>query len=271
MRDDSQNLLEVHGLSKTYTQGSWWQQKIRVRALDNVSLALRINSTTALVGESGAGKSTLAMCLAGLEQPDAGVIRFEGETLTGRRKLFSRTQEIQMIFQDSAGALSPRMSTWEIVEEPLRIRRIGDARERRVQALEALEQVGLPPGWANRKPHEFSGGQRQRIAIARAMVCRPKILILDEPLAGLDLSVQGQIMNLLLDLQASYQMSYLFISHNLELVSRVTNEILVMHQGRIAQAATADEVLSCNRHRSMSVNSRSETNAHSASAGGSRD
>ncbi len=230
-------LLEVRGLRKTRTQGRWWQQRFQVCALDSVDLSLAEGRTLAVVGQSGAGKTTLAMCLVGLDQPDAGEIWFDGRSLFGadKEKPFRSGQDIQLIFQDSAGALSPRMSAEELVEEPLLIRRQGNPKQRRDRAIEAMQQVGLPAALRDRRPYELSGGQRQRLAIARALVSEPRLLILDEAMAGLDLSIQGQIMNLLMDLQAARGWSYLYISHNRELVARVADEVLVLHQGRVIE------------------------------------
>jgi oligopeptide transport system ATP-binding protein len=258
-------LLEIRGLCKTRTQGRWWQRRFEVRALDHVDLTLDAGRTLALVGESGAGKTTLAMCLVGLEQPDAGEIRLDGKNMLdgNRKERARRTLDIQLIFQDSAGALSPRLSAAEIIEEPLLIRKRGNRRERREAALEAMNQVGLSPALKDRRANEMSGGQRQRIAIARALVTEPRLLILDEALAGLDLSIQGQIMNLLLDLQAAKALSYLYISHNLQLVKHVADEVVVLHRGRViehtnlnADSSTVD----------VSATDRSATNHQSLAA-----
>jgi len=246
-------LLEVEGLCKVHTRRHWWQRECSVRALDNVDLVVEAGRTLALVGESGSGKTTLAMCLVGLEHPDAGDIRFEGKSLleSGRRERTAARREIQLIFQDSAGALSPRMSATEIIEEPLLIRKDGSSKERSQRALEIMEKVGFSPAWKTRRPNELSGGQRQRLAIARAIVLKPKLLILDEALNGLDLSIQGQITNLLLDLQATLGLSYLYISHNLDLVPRIADEIAVIHEGRIVETAKASEAFLniMSRHR----------------------
>lgn len=231
----AQPMLEVRDLCKTRIQGHWRQRRFEVRALDHVNLTLEIGRTLGLVGESGAGKTTLAMCLVGLERPDAGEICFDGRSILHRnRKQCVRTGwDIQLVFQDSAGALSPRMSAIEIVEEPLLIRGQWNRKERCDRALEAMQKVGLPYAWKNRNSYSLSGGQRQRLAIARALVTEPRVLILDEVLAGLDLSIQGQIMNLLMDLQIEQALSYVYISHNRELVAHVADEVMILHKGRV--------------------------------------
>ncbi|MFZ0816466.1 MAG: dipeptide/oligopeptide/nickel ABC transporter ATP-binding protein [Candidatus Sulfotelmatobacter sp.] len=238
-------LLEVQGLCKAHKQARWWQHRFYVCALDHVNLVLRAGSTLALVGESGSGKTTLAMCIVGLEQSDTGDIRFEGKSLLGmsRTERIAARRDIQLVFQDSAGALSPRMSIAEIIEEPLLIRAQWSSKERAECVFEAMEQVGLSASWRGRRPNELSGGQRQRVAIARALVVRPRLLILDEALAGLDLSIQGQIANLLLDLQTSHELSYLFISHNLGLVFRIADEVAIINNGRVVEQVRPSEML----------------------------
>jgi ABC-type glutathione transport system ATPase component len=251
-----QPLLEVQGLCKTHRQARWWQHKSYVRALDHVNLVLKAGSTVALVGESGSGKTTLAMCLVGLERPDSGDIRFEGKSLLGmsRAERVASRRDIQLIFQDSAGALSPRMSAAEIIEEPLLIRGKWSSKERAECVFEAMEQVGLSTSWKDRRPNELSGGQRQRVAIARALVLKPKLLILDEALAGLDLSIQGQIANLLLDLQTSQGLSYLFISHHLELVFCIADEVAIITDGRVIEQAKPSEMLAqTERHNEQAL------------------
>jgi ABC-type glutathione transport system ATPase component len=241
---NGQPLLEVRGLSKTHKQGRWWQRQFQITALDNVDLTLHAGRTLAVIGESGAGKTTLAMCLIGLERQDAGEIIFDGMNLTELRsqEKLRAHREIQLIFQDSAGALSPRMSAIEIIEEPLLIAG-QDRGSRQQRALHTMEQVGLPCGWRDRKPHELSGGQRQRLAIARALVVKPKLLILDEALAGLDLSIRGQISNLLLDLQTEHNLGYLCISHDLKHVAQFADEALVLHQGKVIRHIDAPQLL----------------------------
>jgi ABC-type glutathione transport system ATPase component len=246
-----QPLLEIRHLYKTYTQAQWWRQgQSCIRALQGVDLALQAGTTLALVGESGSGKTSLAMCLVGLERPDAGDIHFEGKSVLalGREKRVAALRDIQLIFQDSVGALNPSMSAAEIVEEPLRIRGLERKRERAEQAAEAMEQVGLSPRWKDRKPSELSGGQRQRVAIARALVLKPKLLILDEAVSGLDLSIQGQITNLLLDLQATQGLSYFYISHNLDLVARIADEVAVIDEGRIIERGRPSEIVASAQH-----------------------
>jgi peptide/nickel transport system ATP-binding protein len=247
-------LLDVRGLCKAHKQGRWWQREFRVLALDSVDLTLNVGNTLALVGESGAGKSTLAMCLVGLVEPDAGEIIFDGRRLGELRAKdrASNFRKIQLIFQDSAGALNPRMSASEIIEEPLLI--AGEGRIlRRQRALRAMEQVGLPSTWSNRRPHELSGGQRQRLAIARALLLEPKLVILDEVLAGLDVSIQGQISNLLLDLQSEHDLSYLCISHDLAHVSQFADQVAVIHQGKITCTDWASQTIDKPPDRALSA------------------
>lgn len=203
----------------------------------------------ALVGESGSGKSTLARCLAGLEEPTGGQIWFDGKNLlTLRGEVFFRMRrEIQLVFQDSATALNPRFSAEEIISEPLAIQ--GESAKKRKQvATEWMERIGLPGAWLQRRPHEFSGGQRQRLAIARALVMQPRLLILDEALAGLDLSVQAQIVNLLQNLQAWNGLTYLYISHDLGLMGTIADEIAVLHDGQIVERQTTERLFAHPRH-----------------------
>lgn len=238
-------VLEARGLSKTFTSGRWWQKQFQHRAVDQVSLCLERGKTLAVIGESGSGKTTLAMCLVGLEKPDAGEVFLDGVNLAAldKRSGVSVQREIQLIFQDSSAALNPRLSAIEIVEEPLLIGNYGTRSERRVLAEAVMERVGVSPQWGQRRPHQFSGGQRQRLAIARALTLRPKVLILDEIFVGLDLSIQGQIANLLLDLQESHDLSYICISHNIALASQIADKIVIMDKGRIVEQGTPSELL----------------------------
>jgi ABC-type glutathione transport system ATPase component len=230
-------LLRVRGLAKRYVRhaGLFGAGDV-VFALQDVDLDVAVSGTLALVGESGSGKSTLARCLAGLERADAGEIRFAGRP------------SVQLVFQDAAQALNPRLTAREIVEEPLLIQRRGGARERASRAHELMEAVGLPGAWSGRRPFELSGGQRQRLGIARALALEPKLLILDEPFAGLDLVVQAQVVNLLLELQAARQLAYLFVSHDLGLMGRIADEIVVLQHGRVVERGSPAAILSQPEH-----------------------
>lgn len=245
---DTQVLLEARSLSKRYGSRHWdLQSRPHVNALDDVSLILRSNSVMALVGESGAGKSTLGRCLARLEKPDAGEIRFDGSNLLTLppRELFTVRRAIQFIFQDSTTAMNPRFTAAEVVEEPLRIQFSMPKKPRRELALAMMERVGLSSKWAERLTSEFSGGQRQRLAIARALVLEPRLLILDEALASLDLPMQSQIVKLLGDLKNVFSLTYLFITHDLRLAASIADQIAIMRQGRIIESGSVSAVFSC--------------------------
>ena len=244
-------LIRATRLTKEYVQQRpLSRRKFRVHALDGVTLEIRAGSTFALVGESGSGKSTLGLCLAGLEKPTSGEIWFDQQnllTLKGPDRA-GISGQIQLVFQDTGAALNPRFSAEEIVTEPLRIRSRLTRAERQPWAEQLMEQVGLPRGWLNRRPHQFSGGQRQRLAIARALCVQPRLLILDEAFAGLDLSVQAQIMRLLQELQATHALTYLFISHDLSLMARIADEIAILHQGRIVEQGKPSDLFAKSRH-----------------------
>jgi ABC-type glutathione transport system ATPase component len=263
-------ILEVRGLYKTFTQGWWWQKKFQRRALANLNLALRRNKTLALVGESGCGKSTLAMCLVGLEKPDSGEILMDGTDLRSLDSTSAsrRQKEIQLVFQDTASALNPRMSAIQIVEEPLLIRGQCSRKERWDLAAAMMERVGISPKWGHRRPHEFSGGQRQRLAIARALVLKPRVLILDEIFVGLDLSIRGQIANLLLDLQQTDGLSYICISHNLLFVSQIADMMAVMDQGQIVEHSSPQEWFSRARRSGSALRPAPSALAANATANG---
>lgn len=232
-------LLHVHGLKKTYSTGAWWKRRKGTIALNHVDLTLYSGRTLALVGHSGCGKTTLALCLAALERPDAGEILYENGSLASfsRRELAVLRTRVQVVLQDSAGALSPRFTAAQIIEEPMLIQRRGSPQQRAGRVAELMERVGLSPDWKDRRAHQFSGGQRQRLAIARALAMDAKLLILDEPFNGLDLSVRGQIINLLLDLQADLHLSYLYISHDLDVVRHFADDVAVMQAGRIVECS----------------------------------
>ena len=207
-----------------------------IRAVSNVSLSIAAGETVALVGESGSGKSTIGAAVAGLQTPTSGMLRFEGANLT-RETWPAARRKIQMVFQDPFGALDPRMPVSDIITEPLRIQRIGTSTSRRLRAIEMALQVGLRPDALNRYPHEFSGGQRQRIAIARALAPAPRLIVADEPLSALDVSIQSQILNLMQDIQASIGLSYLFISHDLSVVNHAADRVAVLYLGRLMEVA----------------------------------
>ncbi len=232
--------LEVDGVARDYVLP---RQRLlaappRLRALHGVSLSLRAGRSVAVVGESGCGKSTLARTVLALERPDAGTVRLLGRDLFALhpRELRAMRRHVQMVFQDPYGSLDPRRKVGWIVAEPLDALEPGDgAGARRERIAEALTSVGLKPGDAEKFPHEFSGGQRQRIAIARALVTRPELIVADEPVSALDVSVQAQVLNLMLDLQEKLGLAYLVISHDLAVVRHVAEEVAVMYLGRIVE------------------------------------
>ena len=241
-RVKSNPLLQTAGLSKTYVQGRWWERQFHLKALDGVDLALEEGKTLALVGKSGSGKTTLAMCAALLELPDSGKIWFNGRDvmcLDRRERLLLRPR-IQIIFQDS-NALPVRYTARQIIEEPLVIQRRYSPKQRAERVSELMEKVGLSPMWRDRLPNQFSGGQRQRLAVARALTLQPDLLILDEPFVGLDISTRGQIINLLLDLQAENSLAYLHISHDLELLRHFADSVAVMDRGKIIEQACVSD------------------------------
>ncbi len=214
------------------------------KAVDGVSLTVAQGETVGLVGESGCGKSTLGKCIVRLHQPTAGSIRFEGRDITrlSRRQLKPCRRDIQMIFQDPAESLNSRHTVGNILEESFLIHNIGTHSERRERVRELLSVVGLGPDAANRFPFEFSGGQRQRIGIARAVALNPKLVVCDEPVSALDVSVQSQILNLLLKLQNDLNLSYLFIAHNLAVVRHISDRIAIMYLGRIVEMADTETI-----------------------------
>jgi ABC-type glutathione transport system ATPase component len=256
-------LLRVRGLTKRYVRGGLWRKRVSVAAVDGVELEIPRGQTLALVGESGSGKSTVARCVARIEKPDSGQIWIGEQNvadLDSRALLPLRTQ-VQMIFQDAVTSMNPRFTAAEVVEEPLLIQAQPAPLRADVVRTFMLE-VGLSANWMERAVMEFSGGQRQRLAIARALVMRPKLLVLDEALTGLDLSTQAQIANLLLDLQASHSLTYLLISHDLGLVARMADSIAVMARGRIVETGPT--------HEMMTAPQREETIRLSAAARAAR-
>lgn len=221
-----------------------------VRAVDGISLDIFPGETLGLVGESGCGKSTLGKAVVRLLKPTAGSIRFDGIDITrkGQGRLRPLRREFQMIFQDPAESLDPRMSVRSIIEEPYIIHGLGNRQKRREWVDELLERVGLPASSADRYSFEFSGGQRQRIGIARALALRPKMIVCDEPVSALDVSVQSQILNLLVELQRDFNLSYLFIAHDLSVVKHVSDRVAVMYLGKIVELAPAESIYRHPRH-----------------------
>jgi len=243
-RGENGAALRVVKLRKTYVRGGHWNRRApRVEALRGLDLAIRPGAALALVGSSGSGKSTLARCLAHVEQADTGEIWLGTQNLAVAASSTAAVawRQIQLIFQEPILSLNPRLTAAEIVAEPLLIAGWGKGSDRSARAVELMKLVGLSPEAAGRMPREFSGGQRRRLAIARALAVEPRVLILDEALSGLDLSTQAQIANLLLDLQAERSLTYLWILHDLSLVSRLAAEVAVMDEGTIVEAASARE------------------------------
>jgi peptide/nickel transport system ATP-binding protein/oligopeptide transport system ATP-binding protein len=232
-------LLEAKGLYKTYTQTSgFFVRKQRViKALNNVSLSIKPGETLAIVGESGSGKSTLARCLLQLLSFDQGELFFKGKNLTSLddkdKKHLKR--QIQMVFQDPYASLNPRMKIEEILEEGLVIHNLGNKKVRQIKVRSMIKKVGLTVPDLQKYPHQFSGGQRQRIGIARALIVEPELVICDEPVSALDVSIQAQILLLLKDLQKELGLSYLFISHDLRVVRHMADRIVVMYQGKVVE------------------------------------
>jgi oligopeptide transport system ATP-binding protein len=235
------SLLELHGIKKYFPSGSrWpWAAPAWIKAVDGVDFAIQAGETVGLVGESGCGKTTTTKLILRLERPTAGTVRFEGRDvfdLVGKDLLRYR-QAVQAVFQDPYSSLSPRMRVGDIIAEPLEVRGELSRQGIRARVGEALELVGLKAAQASRFPHEFSGGQRQRIAIARAIATSARLIILDEPVSALDVSIRAQIMTLLEDLQRQLGVSYLFIGHDLATVTHISQRILVMYLGRIVEEA----------------------------------
>ncbi|MGV9316027.1 ABC transporter ATP-binding protein [Streptomyces sp. NPDC003691] len=241
-------LLEVRGLARHYplTRGILFRRQVgAVRAVDGVDLDLRAGETLGIVGESGCGKSTLARMLVQLEHPTAGEIRYHGEDITklSGRALRAVRRNIQMVFQDPYTSLNPRMTVGDIVGEPFDIHpEAAPKGDRRRRVRELLDTVGLDPDYVNRYPHQFSGGQRQRIGIARGLALRPEIVVADEPVSALDVSVQAQVVNLLMRLQREFGLSLVFIAHDLSIVRHISDRVGVMYLGRVVELGRPDEI-----------------------------
>ncbi|MFT4177585.1 MAG: ATP-binding cassette domain-containing protein [Luteolibacter sp.] len=246
------SLLTINDLTVHFPVrgGVLMRQTGAVRAVDGVSLTIDPGETLGLVGESGCGKSTLGKAIVRLLKPTAGQIVFEGHDISHARQATLRPlrRDIQMIFQDPAESLDPRMSVRALIEEPFRIHGLGTRAERTQWVNELLERVGLPTSAADRYSFEFSGGQRQRIGIARALALKPKLIVCDEPVSALDVSVQSQILNLLVELQKEFNLSYLFIAHNLSVVKHISDRVAVMYLGKIVELAPAETIYQDPRH-----------------------
>jgi ABC-type glutathione transport system ATPase component len=242
-------LLQASGLSKTFSSGRGTGRR-EVRAVQDVSLALERGQTHGLVGESGSGKSTTGRILLRLVRPDAGKVIFLGQDLLALegRALRAMRRHIQLIYQDPFSSVDPRLRVRDIVAEPWAIHGLYDRAERRRRADELLERVGIEPAMAERRPSSFSGGQLQRIGIARALALEPDLIICDEPVSALDVSVQAQILNLLMDLQAERGVAYLFIAHDLAVVRHLSHRVSVMKDGRIVESGTRHEVFERPQH-----------------------
>jgi oligopeptide transport system ATP-binding protein len=238
-------LLEVKNLQVYFPfRRGLFGEKGFIRAVDGVSFSIRQGETLGLVGESGCGKTTTARAIVGLTMPTSGEIWLSGtriDRLTPR-EMFPHRRDVQMIFQDPYASLNPRMTVGAIVQEPMDIFRLHEPRQRKLEVMRLLDLVGLNPTFLNRYPHEFSGGQRQRIGIARALAVQPKLIVCDEPVSALDVSIQAQVINLLMDLQQKLGVAYLFISHDLSVVRHISHRIGVMYLGRIVELADASEL-----------------------------
>jgi oligopeptide transport system ATP-binding protein len=243
--------VEVSHLVKHFTRDKgWFRAGTVVKAVDDVSFRLEEGETFGLVGESGSGKTTTGRCMLRLVEATSGEIRFRGEDVLAatRSRLQQMRRDMQLVFQDPYSSLNPRMRARQIVEEPLVIHHLGDRAARRERVADLFGLVGLNPAHLERYPHEFSGGQRQRIGLARALALNPSFLVLDEPVSALDVSVQAQVINLLMDLQDQLRLTYLFIAHDLRLVEHICSSVAVMYLGRIVEIGPAASLFSAARH-----------------------
>lgn len=246
MSKTSETLLSVNNLKKHFPveEGIFKNRKRVVHAVDGISFDLGKNEVLSLVGESGSGKSTAGRLILRLLEPTEGSITFMGEDIskTGRKRMKELRRQMQIIFQDPYASLNPRMTVGDIVEEPLVVHRIGTKQERREEVARLLQKVGLNPEVMRRYPHEFSGGQRQRIGIARAIALKPGLIVADEPVSALDVSIQSQVINLLKELQEEYNIAYLFIAHDLNIVRIISDRVAVMYLGKIVEHAETEEL-----------------------------
>ncbi len=252
MLDRTEDLLKIENLSKNFAiSAGLFAKPFQLRALQDISFTVKRGETLGIVGESGCGKSTLGRCILQLLAPDEGRVLWLGQDITKlpAEQMRQKRRDLQIIFQDPLASLNPRMTVGEIIADPLRtLMPEIDAKGRRERVLRTMEAVGLLPEMINRYPHEFSGGQAQRIGIARALISEPKLIVCDEPVSALDVSIQAQILNLLSDLKDEFGLTLIFISHNLSVVRHVSDRILVLYLGRIVELADGDDLYEDPKH-----------------------
>lgn len=248
----TETLLEVDNLKKHFpiTGGVFGREIGEIKAVDGISFTLKKGETLGLVGESGCGKSTTGRMLLRLIEPTEGTVTFEDYNLTeaSKEQMRKRRKDMQMVFQDPYASLNPRHTVGKIIEEPLKVHGMKDSKERKQKVRELLETVGLSTYHEKRYPHQFSGGQRQRIGIARALAVQPKLIVADEPVSALDVSIQSQVLNLLKDLQEDFDLTYVFIAHDLSVVRQISDRVGVMYLGRLVELADSAELYDNPKH-----------------------